>query len=1433
MSDYIQLNRSFRKLNTDEEQTDEAYKMHIAFGLEKKKTWSELLKYDRVIILAEAGAGKTEEFEYAAQSLISDGNTAFFLRLEHLSDSLKTAFEIGSFNDFKDWLNGDKIGYFFLDSVDEARLVDIYQFEQAIRVFSGEIGQKNLQRIRVFISSRITRWQPKSDLDFIRKHLPFYELDKSDGEEDATLQFDQINEPSAMKSAKNINIMDGTPLVVGMLSLDAQQMETYAVAKNLNTSDAKAMISEIYSLEVEDLASRPKDLDDIIGFWKTKKRVGTRLDLIERSLTRRISEDDPKRQQRDPLTIVKARDGVSRLAAAATFQQINRTLVPGTTPVSAGVDAAQILFDWSALEIQALLQRPIFTEQTYGTVRFYHRSVREYLTAVWLHSLLNNDKSRRDIEAIFFRNQYGIDVVVPTSRSVLSWMVLLDDRIREKTREIAPEVFIKNGDASRLPLATRKELLTEVCEVLTTTGFGRTYFTSAELYRFGKSDLQEHISFLISKYKEFDDVLDLLFQMCQRRKIEVGATIAFEVASDKTRSSYTRTNALYYLHAVSADNLPKFAESIITDESEKDQTVLSWVIKFCQECQVTSSQVVSLLKRYEPKSEYRYDSSYNGVIPILDSFSIDQCFDFVNEVYALLKTEPLIERKYLDISEHYKWLYPPALKAIERLVKVHDKRVLDDRFLELLSFRMRSHDFIDANEYVANFNKIIPEFQKLNDALFWYSIKSARQEGKEVKHFVEGKFWQRSWSYYPDDFDRVLGWTLTRNDDDNKLVALSLAFTIYKDNGRGDKRRRKLWKAVKGVEILESQLHNYLHPSKQSKSARNMQRQHRRWEIQDTKRKAKEAEILKDWQDYLASDQADQLLDVSIASEGKMWQGNSYLMGRARKSSVGSDKYASPEWQSLVPTYGMRAAERYRDAAVAYWRNYTPIEEKGSNSTSYATLFGLTGIAVEARENEDWLSRLTKSEARLAMKYAYQEINGFPDWVEDIFQKYPEIVMDGICEDIEYEICNREEGGQYFGTLNRITNRYPWFYESLSPRLIQLLREYEPQNITTLLNSLGIILQCKTADKSEILSLVHEALAKRLDMPTKAIWFAVWVNISADDGLKAVKDFTDSLPSSEKTPFVINWIMMLLGDRHENLRSNYCDFKSVPTLKKMHVFVHEHVRSSEDTQRAGTGVYSPNRRDNAQSSRSKIFNILSEIPGRQTYQAFVELSEIHPDVEHRPWYLHHARTRAELDADSTPWKSDDFAVFEKMAMRRPQNHQEVFDLCCSRLLDFKHHLENGDDSQALAMIKIDQETVHRNYYLKEFRDRANGFYTVTPEDELADRGRVDLRVHGSGLDNPVPIELKLAGNWAGNKLFERLENQLVGDYLRDMRSSRGVFLLVNRGAKRKEWHLNDGRKLAFGELVPALQNFVNVLLNDLPEIEEVRVIGIDLTLRQK
>jgi uncharacterized membrane protein YqiK len=73
---------------------------------------------------------------------------------------------------------------------------------------------------------------------------------------------------------------------------------------------------------------------------------------------------------------------------------------------------------------------------------------------------------------------------------------------------------------------------------------------------------------------------------------------------------------------------------------------------------------------------------------------------------------------------------------------------------------------------------------------------------------------------------------------------------------------------------------------------------------------------------------------------------------------------------------------------------------------------------------------------------------------------------------------------------------------------------------------------------------------------------------------------------------------------------------------------------------------------------------------------------------------------------------------------------------------------------------------------------------------------------------------------------------LAGDYLRDSRSNRGIFALVYRGQKQG-WDVpNATNRVGFDGLIEALQKYWQEISKRFPNIEDITVIGIDLTKRQ-
>ena len=117
-------------------------------------TWEDLLHSKRVLMISEAGAGKTYECRKEARRLWDAGEPSFFVELTGLATGdLRSLLDDEEEARLEAWLSSQSdIATFFLDSVDELRLT-LRSFEQALKSLKrGTSGQ--LGRARIVVTSR-------------------------------------------------------------------------------------------------------------------------------------------------------------------------------------------------------------------------------------------------------------------------------------------------------------------------------------------------------------------------------------------------------------------------------------------------------------------------------------------------------------------------------------------------------------------------------------------------------------------------------------------------------------------------------------------------------------------------------------------------------------------------------------------------------------------------------------------------------------------------------------------------------------------------------------------------------------------------------------------------------------------------------------------------------------------------------------------------------------------------------------------------------------------------------------------------------------------------------------------------------------------------------------------------------------------------------
>ena len=189
-----------------------------------------------------------------------------------------------------------------------------------------------------------------------------------------------------------------------------------------------------------------------------------------------------------------------------------------------------------------------------------------------------------------------------------------------------------------------------------------------------------------------------------------------------------------------------------------------------------------------------------------------------------------------------------------------------------------------------------------------------------------------------------------------------------------------------------------------------------------------------------------------------------------------------------------------------------------------------------------------------------------------------------------------------------------------------------------------------------------------------------------------------------------------------------------------------------------------------------------------------------------------------------------------LVILRPRSQEDLFKLALARLDDIKLDLEEGDESEASLLRRVQSEVELRKVIANRLRFSAAGKYTTGSEEELADATRTDIRLHHPEVEARIPIELKIAdaAHWSARTLREKLEEQLSEQYLREARY--GIYLLVRRGAvnDRRDWrHAELDRIFNFSQLAAWLQEEAHTLVRANPSIDGLAVIAIDLTRRDE
>jgi hypothetical protein len=1419
---YVELNRRFRKLEEDAKSEDAALASYTAgfFGMDSSLGWDDLLKEFRVIILGEPGSGKTWELREQVKIIDARGGFAFFIRLDQLVHHDLSALFCGEEQRlFAQWKQSDVCAYFFLDSVDEAKFRNLSNFYSTLERFANELGGALLARSKIFLSSRISEWKPASDAFEIRRLFPLPPtMVRDDGD-------------GKSKTAKHETPV---PLVVHIQALDQVQVECLARANSMQ--NISAFVQELDRAFAWEFARRPLDVLALIAFWKSSGRIGSWTELIEFDVATKLRP----RTNRDehPLSEAEAFVGATWLAASNLFCRKFSFFVADnvSTDAEALNPTACLPCDWRDDQTRALLNRAIFDSAIYGRFRFHHRRIAEFLAAKWLTARMENGCPQNELKRLLVEDVRGRKVFRPAMRSVAAWLCRGSNRWNQMVRnlvvEIDPEIHLNFGDATGLAVDYRRQVLRTLAE--RSKQRRRTWLQTSHdcLARFADSSLAVAIKALILDRTLAVDFRIEMLEIVRCGRLTEALDAAIQLVSDTEEPDELKQYAVLAIAAVDSPAIRKQLAHVTSQLSRIPNRLCSATVQALFPDYISPVELATLLAKSEPVREFSLDLPYHLKAHFESSVLPGSAGALLKELITLAQRHPytIYGHETIPVSEQFYWigqLVPTILaKLFEKPALSSSEIDVAAEALQLLGHIRECHHHEYSSDETGTLNDLSLKQPRVRQQYFWRLASAYRAlSKKEPTMSLELIDCWEVLRLSTDDFQWLLSDAIQRSDADDRLLALRFAIESWDGAGRPLSLRWHLRATAKHEPALwaayrQSVLTQLFFPLKRFWYHKIRYNYGRWWWI----RKVHQVQV--QWRRL--RERITLLRKIKLIESGKPVKWLERLSREADQTNT--SHWAMSSWTDLEKKRGKRIARAVKRGCTTVWRGYTPPlphEKPKPNVTSIELIVGITGLQVEFDENPNAISKLSQAEAVLATRYAMDELNGFPTWIEDLAKKHPEAVRQVLRQCVQAEWRFAADCKDVHETMAKLSWRGDMLVNLIRNDIQSLLAGGDPENYSILRAALTILTSMETPPLELLAKLAAQRAPAASNLTVKVLWLSVWMQTDGQAAVKYLEMILKEVPNSDE--IMIHLCSVLSGGRMErNPSIKLSSYLQTTCLRRFIPLVYTHVRLSDDLDRSGQ-TYSPTARDDAQQFRNVLLDNLAKSDAPSATNCLCELADEPAMSQSRDWILNLVDERLKRQSDFVPWTPSDLRAFAQNHEVDPKSDRELFAIAHKRICELKFDVESSNNSLRDELPRDAKEIDLRRWLARKLEERSRNRYNIPQEPEIDFRQRPDLQFLRPGLP-PVPVEAKLADlGWSVSVLIERLENQLVGRYLRDHKTDYGIYVIGTLGGQKHWEHPQDGRKLTFAEVVAVLSDRANELVKTTPRIGNLAVIGIDFS----
>lgn len=1400
-----QINRSFSTFqDSGDPETDEEYWFNLAYHNHKGFSWSDLLKKRMVIILGEAGVGKSFEFEHKAEILTSENQFAFFLALNMLDT--KEGFEhalIEQNDQYERWLKSNDHGYFFLDSLDDARLLkNPAALENALITVRQKV-KSHLKRLSFFVSSRLTDWCIPAIRDVVHKHLltPLIDAEVADIHINETNTDVKLEKPVDSPTVIDLEVFKLDPLAIE----DAKKL-----ADTFGAKPVDAFWKQVEEGGYEFLATRPLDLQWMAIRWKHTQTLGSYIELLEGAVTERLTEKNPNYVTAGAvLSRQQLREGAEKLAAACVFSGRAYVQVSDGESTPGSVVPADALPHWEPLEQFRLLNAAVFDETTFGRVKFHHRSVREYLAACWVEKQIADGLPVARALSLFIGSPYGKPVLLNTRRSVLCWLTALNAKVRQSVIKEFPEMLMFEGD----PECWSTEDVTEAFEGYLQkleSGYRPDWRNdTSEIKRVARKLVPQVLAENLKLYLKKSNVVNRLLSLVKHGKVSLCADNIFSICRDNSAPERDRRNALIALAVVgTTDQKKAIADDLLSGRLLTEEFIAAAL-------EVVGVENLSVVQLATVFSDARVDDGL-GYGPLewalqrdlLRNLGFDATLRLLSSLLTVLPTHDIAEitRRKKEDDPQKSWILRILPDVLLHALQLMNDTSETDVFTilteaSLLIEKLRHTTYVNDEDYRKLREEIEKRERYRQHLALCIALSKDIPDGLSSFTFLPGLIY-----FSTPDLDWLIQEAM-REDlaPEKRHVWYEVVRDIAFYNLRGKQLQKIITTLTQGVdasfrnsdiqERLKGRLEGVRIKTRWKQKVRTeKKKKHRQME-------AKKVELLKKLE-RIRSGEFDDIL---------------CLVRHSARHEV--SKLTKVDINPITRDFGIEIGDAFSKGLARVWRQIdipNPADYL-DNRLPWAGLIGLASIN-RAFASGLQIADLNSDDVARAVQLCVWEHGQCEPWFAQLIETYPDKVAAALMPWLEFEIGIADEGSINH-TVDLVLGGSLTLKKIFLERAQVLVQEGKVLRERLQLKLFREITGSGLASKEYIQALAMSRLltsAKANPPKFASDWFVYW---SASDFPAAWTWFETNAKALAAEPAQQAAILMeALGDLswEKSLSGTVGETKALLALFR---FLNA---SASDLEH----IFS------IRNVRDRIPGILASLRGKSAQESLQMLAAEHAGTSMSDWLLNladeHASAAAECGAEILPAQ---LAAFGEVYTRDPRTEGELFQQVMARLEEIRENLEGGPFSDRVLFAPQMQEK-HLQIWLAARLDdtprrRFIPRFAVSREPQVDDDKRTDIEVSCAAGKACIEIKPLYKGcGYSANSLTGTLRDQLLGQYLKGRNSKHGVLVLFQLDSKK--WQIPNGtRRGSFEDLVSYLRMQADRIKKQNRKVERLDVFGIN------